>query len=233
MKQVCILGGLRSYIGVENGIYRKIGAEQLGAYVIREVIKKYGIPMKDIDFIVAGNSVGAGGNLTRLMMLEAGLPAEISAMTVDVQCGSGLEAVTVAAAKIESGLADVVIAGGFESCSTKPLRIRNDNHPDYIEGGNNQYCVAKFEPGRPDELTMLKGAEQVAQAWKMDKEYWMHLLYKATEKRQRQRGRENCRKYLHHHFRELRNMEGMRGYVLGYLKNYWSDFLFWFRRENM
>ena len=169
MKQVCILGGLRSFIGVENGIYRNVSAEQLGAHVLCEVIKKYCMPVGDIDIIVAGNSVGAGGNLTRLMMLEAGLSEGIPAMTVDVQCGSGLEAIAVAAAKIESGLADVVIAGGFESCSTKPLRTRNENHQDYIEGGNNQYCAAKFAPGEPDELAMFRGAEQVAQAWKMDK----------------------------------------------------------------
>lgn len=169
MKQVCILGGLRSYIGLENGIYRNVSAERLGAHVLREVVKKYCIPVEDIDCIVAGNSVGAGGNLTRLMMLEAGLPAKISAVTMDVQCGSSLEAIIAAAARIESGLADVVIAGGFESCSTKPLRIRNEKHRDYVEGKDNQYNVAKFAPGRPDELAMFRGAESVAQAWNMDK----------------------------------------------------------------
>lgn len=169
MKQVCILGGLRSYIGVENGIYRKVSAEQLGAHVLCEVVNKYRIPTEDIDGIVAGNSMGAGGNLTRLMMLEAGLPAKIPAVTLDAQCGSGLEAIITAAARIESGLADVMIAGGFESCSTKPLRIRNENHRDYIEGEDNQYHVAKFAPGRPDELAMLRGAENVAQMWNMNK----------------------------------------------------------------
>lgn len=169
MKQVCIVGGLRSYIGVENGMYRNVSAEQLGAYVLREVVGKYHIPMEDIDLIVAGNGVGASGNLTRLMMLEAGFSEKIPAVTVDVQCGSGLEAIAVAAAKIESGLADVVIAGGFESCSTKPVRIRNKHHPDYLEGNDNQYQVAKFAPGKPDELAMLRGAENTAQKWKMNR----------------------------------------------------------------
>ena len=182
MKQVCIVGGLRSYIGVENGMYRNVSAEQLGAHVLREVIDRYAIPMEDIDCIIAGNGVGAGGNLTRLMMLEVGIPDEIPAMTVDVQCGSGLEAIATAAAKIESGLADVILAGGFESCSTKPLRIRNERHPDYVREDTeaamsaqpvttdpNVYRTAKFAPGRPDELAMLRGAERVAQAWNMDK----------------------------------------------------------------
>lgn len=58
----------------------------------------------------------------------------IPAVTLDLQCGSALESITAAAAKIESGLADLVIAGGFESSSTQPVRMWNSNHPDYQEG---------------------------------------------------------------------------------------------------
>lgn len=179
MERVCIAGGLRSYIGVENGIYRNLSAEQLGAFVLREVLYKYQVPEEDIGFVIAGNGVGAGGNLTRLMMLEADLREEIPAMTVDVQCGSGLEAVAAAAAKIECGLIDTAIAGGFESCSTKPVRVRNPHHPDYAGNESydirelsklgNAYRTAKFVPGKPDELAMFRGAEDVAALWEMDK----------------------------------------------------------------
>ncbi len=179
MERVYIAGGLRSYIGVENGIYRNLSAEQLGAFVLREVLYKYQMPEEDIGFVIAGNGVGAGGNLTRLMMLEAGIRQEIPAMTVDVQCGSGLEAVAAAAAKIECGLIETAIAGGFESCSTKPVRVRNPHHPDYMGNESydirelfklgNAYQTAKFIPGRPDELAMIRGAENVAALWKMDK----------------------------------------------------------------
>ena len=72
--------------------------------------------------IICGNGVGAGGNIARLAALEAGLPESIPAVSVDVQCGSGLEAVAMAAAKIEAGEAEVIIAGGFESTSTQPRR---------------------------------------------------------------------------------------------------------------
>lgn len=177
MNRVCIAGGLRSYIGVENGMYRNVSAEQLGAQVLSDVLRKCPIPEEDIGFVIAGNGVGAGGNLTRLMMLEAGLREEIPAMTVDVQCGSGLEAIATAAAKIESGLTGTAIAGGFESCSTKPVRIRNEHHPDYVADDGfdgtvrdlNVYHTAKFAPGKPDELAMLRGAENVACSWKMDR----------------------------------------------------------------
>ena len=160
-----ILGGLRSYVGVVNGMYRHIPAEKLGAAVLRQVMDKYGI--EEPDYIIAGNGVGAGGNIARLMSLEAGVDISVPAFTVDVQCGSGLESIAVAAAKINSGEADCIIAGGFESSSTQPRRGYNPNHPDYA--GDEWYSVAKFMPEIHRETVMLEGAELAAQRGQMTK----------------------------------------------------------------
>ena len=160
-----ILGGLRSYVGVVNGMYRHIPAEKLGAAVLQQVMDKYGI--EEPDYIIAGNGVGAGGNIARLMALEAGVDIYVPAFTVDVQCGSGLESIAVAAAKINSGEADCIIAGGFESSSTQPRRGYNPNHPDYA--GDEWYSVAKFMPGIHRETVMLEGAELAAQRGQMTK----------------------------------------------------------------
>lgn len=168
MKQVGIVGGLRTYIGVEGGMYRHASAEQLGAHVLRQIPAQCGIPVEDIDMVIAGNGVGGGGNVTRLALLEADYPQEISGITVDVQCGSGLEAIAIAAAKIEAGLADVIVAGGMESASTKPTRVHNERHPDYC-AEHPAYSVAKFSPGTQDELAMLKGAERVGRKLSIDK----------------------------------------------------------------
>ena len=123
MENAYILGGLRSYVGVVNGIYRHIPAEVLGAEVLKQVMEKY--QLREPDYIVAGNGVGASGNIARLMALTAGVDISVPAFTVDVQCGSGLESIAVAAAKINSGEADAIIAGGFESSSTQPRRGYN------------------------------------------------------------------------------------------------------------
>ena len=88
MQNVYILGGLRSYVGVCNGMYRHVPAEILGAEVLRQVMEKYKIVLP--DYIIAGNGVGAGGNIARLMALEAGVDISVPAFTVDVQCGSCL-----------------------------------------------------------------------------------------------------------------------------------------------
>ena len=159
MDKVYLIGGLRSFVGVVNGMYRHVPAEKLGAAVLRQVMDKYRIEQP--DYIIAGNGVGAGGNIARLMALEAGVDCAVPAFTIDVQCGSGLESIAVAAAKIACGEAECVIAGGFESSSTQPRRGYNPNHPDYT--GDSWYSVAKFMPGIHRETVMLEGAELACQ----------------------------------------------------------------------
>ena len=66
MENAYILGGLRSYVGVVNGIYRHIPAEVLGAEVLKQVMEKY--QLSEPDYIVAGNGVGASGNIARLAL---------------------------------------------------------------------------------------------------------------------------------------------------------------------
>lgn len=171
MENVYVLGGLRSYIGVVNGMYRHVPAEKLGAAVLKKLLAKY--PVK-ADYIICGNGVGAGGNITRLMALEAGVDNKVPAFTIDVQCGSGLESIAVAAAKIACGDADVVIAGGFESSSTQPRRGYNTNHPQYT--GDSWYSVAKFMPNIHRETVMLEGAEEAARQeniTKSDMDQWV------------------------------------------------------------
>lgn len=178
-----ILGGLRSYVGLSKGMYCHVPAEKLGAAVLRQVMDKYNII--EPDYIIAGNAVGAGGNIARLMALEAGVKQTVPAFSVDVQCGSGLESIAIAAAKITCGEVDVVIAGGFESSSCQPRRGLNKNHPDYVD--DSWYSVAKFIPGVHRETVMLEGAEQAIIEEKVSKEeldYWVLRSHKlATEAR--------------------------------------------------
>ena len=179
MDNVWILGGLRSFIGVKDGMYRKIPAEILGAQVLKEIKNRFALKDNEIDYIIGGNAVAGGGNITRLTALTAGLSEEIPAVTLDLQCGSSLESIATAAAKIESGLADLVIAGGFESSSTQPFRMWNPNHPDYQEG--KCYTVAKFIPELQGEQVMLEGAEKTAlteNVTKAEMDPWVLLSHK-------------------------------------------------------
>ena len=112
--------------------------------------------------------------------LTAGLEQEIPAVSLDLQCGSALEAVTQAAAKIESGLADLVLAGGMESSSTKPARMWNPNHPELREGqGVDGGAVYTGAAGRAGQRR--KGAERTAISGARDKRRTGFLgLWRAT-----------------------------------------------------
>lgn len=163
MNDVYILGGLRSFIGIKNGIYKHIPAEILGANLLKKLLKQYHINKStDIDYIICGNGVGAGGNISRLMALEAGIDYSVPAFTLDMQCCSGLESIATASDKIATGSTDMIIAGGFESSSTQPQRAYNPNHPDY-NADHNFYNTAKFIPHIHRETIMLESAELTAQ----------------------------------------------------------------------
>lgn len=191
MERVYIIGGTRSFIGVENGQFRHVPAEKLGAVLLTKLLARERIEIEDVDFVIGGNAVGAGGNITRLMALEAGLPEHIPAFTVDSQCGSGLESIALGAAKIQTGQADVVIAGGFESSSTAPKRGYNSNHPDYEGQGQEQawYSVAKFAPGKHSPAAMLEGAERTALTEHMDRQDLNHWVMESHQKAREARDR--------------------------------------------
>ena len=80
MEKVWILGGMRSFIGVKDRMYRNVPAEVLGAEVLRAVIEKYQLAEPDIDFIIGGDAVGGGGNMTRLAALTAGIDQLITSL---------------------------------------------------------------------------------------------------------------------------------------------------------
>lgn len=156
LENVVVVGGYRTYIGKKNGIYRHIPAEKLGGHILHKLLEDYGKP----DLVLAGNAVGAGGNIGRLMSLEAGIPDAVPAFTIDSQCSSGMEAIVTAAAKIGSGQQQVVFAGGAESSSTAPRRMVSENAPEYK--GDEIYMAAKFSPGEWRQDAMLWGAEKTA-----------------------------------------------------------------------
>jgi acetyl-CoA C-acetyltransferase len=98
---------------------------QLGAAAIKAAIERSGAPMSDIDEVIMGNVVqgGVGQAPARQAMLKAGVPATVSAVTVNKVCGSGLKAVMLAAQAIKAGDARVIVAGGMESMSNAPYYV--------------------------------------------------------------------------------------------------------------
>jgi acetyl-CoA C-acetyltransferase len=138
---VAVVAARRTPIGTAGHALAGVGVERLAAPVLRALADDPALG--PVDDVLLGNCLGPGGNPARLAALAAGLGTGTPAVTVDRQCGSGLDAVLQGAARIAAGQADVVLAGGAESASTAPLRTRRDT--------GTTYTRAPFAPdGFPD-----------------------------------------------------------------------------------
>lgn len=128
MKNVVITSAVRTPIGNFGGALKAIPAYDLGALVLNEVIRRIGIESKLVDLVVMGQNYQSGEyvNCARMSLLTAGWPEEIPAMTLDRRCPSSLDALCQAAMAIQTGNADVAIAGGVESMSTAELYVKGD-----------------------------------------------------------------------------------------------------------
>lgn len=123
---VILKGGARTPIGRFLGGLSPLAATDLGAIAIRAAVQRSGVDVGDIEEVIVGNVVSAGGGQApaRQAAVNGGLPATIPAVTVNKVCGSGLKAVMLAAQAIRAGDAKLVVAGGMESMSNVPHYVR-------------------------------------------------------------------------------------------------------------
>ncbi|WP_417775454.1 acetyl-CoA C-acetyltransferase [Stutzerimonas xanthomarina] len=122
MQDVVIVAATRTAVGSFQGALANIPAVDLGAAVIRQLLKQSGIDAAEVDEVILGQvlTAGAGQNPARQAAMNAGLPHAVPAMTLNKVCGSGLKALHLAAQAIRCGDAEVVIAGGMENMSLAP-----------------------------------------------------------------------------------------------------------------
>ena len=122
-----IVGGVRTAIGRFNGALSPFSAIDLGATVLRDLVRRTSISGKEVEEVVMGNVIqaGLGQNPARQATVMAGLPEHIPSYTVNKVCGSGLKSVAIASHSIAAGETDMVIAGGMESMTNAPYVIKS------------------------------------------------------------------------------------------------------------
>lgn len=152
----------RTPIGKIGGQFSTLEPEQLLAPVIRHIVSESQVPPEWIDDVIIGNVVGPGGNIARVAALEAGLPVTVPGLTIDRQCGSGLEAIHLAARLIQSGVGEVYLAGGVESTSRAPWKMFK---PETLTGTPKLYTRAPFTPSAYGDPDMGLAAENVARKY--------------------------------------------------------------------
>ena len=119
MREVVIVSAARTPIGSFGGSLKGVPTRKLGAIAIKGAVERAGIKPEMVDEVIMGAVLqgGLGQNVARQMTLDAGLPIEVPAMTINKVCGSGLRAVELAAQIIKAGDADIIVAGGAENMS--------------------------------------------------------------------------------------------------------------------
>ncbi len=129
-ESVVIVAATRTAIGSFNGSLAGISATDLGAIVIRDLLKKTNLAPEAIDEVILGQvlTAGMGQNPARQTVIKAGLPQTTPALTINKVCGSGLKAVHLAAQAIKCGDANVIIAGGQENMSQAPHALHNSRN---------------------------------------------------------------------------------------------------------
>src|SRR6266404_6815370 len=125
-REAVIISAARTPTGKFQGALKGFTAPELGAIAIREAVKRAGVDPAKVDEVIMGCVVqaGIGQAPARQAALKAGLPAEVSALTINMVCGSGLRAVALASQAVQLGDSEFVVAGGMESMSNIPYALQ-------------------------------------------------------------------------------------------------------------
>lgn len=158
MTRAVVVAARRSIVAPRGGALAQWSLHDLAAPVLRACLADAGLPAEAVDEVVLGNALGAGGNPARVAALAAGLPERVPGLTLDRQCCSGLDALRLAQAMIESGQAKAVLAGGVESYSQRPIRLRpgRDGQPP------EAYDQPPFTPWPARDPAMAAAADALA-----------------------------------------------------------------------
>ena len=125
MGDVVIVSGVRTPIGSYGGTLKDVPVYKLAAHVLNEVVKRANVEPSCVDDVIMGQSYQNGecANGARMALLEAGWPTEVPGVTLDRRCCSGLDAIFFGVMKIQTGNADIIVAGGMDSMSQAELYI--------------------------------------------------------------------------------------------------------------
>jgi acetyl-CoA acetyltransferase family protein len=182
MKEVVLVGGVRTAIGRMGGTIARFRPEELGAFAIRGIVDKTGIDPSRVEDVVMGlsNSWHAAYNPTRWAVLKAGLPYSLPGVTVERQCSSGLQAINFAATQILAGLGDIYIAGGMESWSQCPWMIpRADEAYSFTPP---QILRRETAPTTEDSLVMGITAENLVEKYKISRQEQDSFGFRSQER---------------------------------------------------
>ncbi|MCK9305555.1 MAG: acetyl-CoA C-acetyltransferase, partial [Bacteroidales bacterium] len=186
MKKVYIVAARRTAIGKFMGSLSPFSPGELGAIVIKEVVKDAGIEPGWVDTVIAGNILSAGQmqGVARQCSIKAGIPAEVPAYSINMVCGSGMKSVMNGYAGILSGMADIVVAGGTESMTNSgfilPSNLRSGAKMGNFQAVDHMVCDGLTDAFNNYHMGIT--AENVAEKYSISREEQDRFAFSSQQK---------------------------------------------------
>jgi len=167
-RDAVIVSAVRTAIGRQGSALASVPAHVFGAEVIKEAVKRAKVDPEQIDDVIFGNVLSGGGNIARLTALQTGLSINIPGLTIDRQCGSGINAINLAAQAIMAGDGDIYVAGGTESMSRAPYLMARPEKP--YSAMPPSFTNAQLSPKEIGDPPMGITAENLAEKYNVTRE---------------------------------------------------------------
>ena len=185
MAEAYIIDAVRTPVGKRGGGLSRVHSADLGAHVLRALVARTGIDPATVEDVIFGccDTLGPqAGDIARTCWLAAGLPEHVPGVTIDRQCGSSQQAVHFAAQGVMSGTADLLVAGGVQNMSAIPISSAMTlaeplGFKDPFSGSEG--WVARYGPG---EVSQFRGAEMIAEKWKISREDMERFGYESHQR---------------------------------------------------
>ncbi|HMD81119.1 MAG TPA: acetyl-CoA C-acyltransferase, partial [Anaerolineales bacterium] len=183
--EAVILSAARTPIGKFQGSLSSVPATQLGAIAVKAAVERAGIKPEEIEEVIMGNVVQAGEGQApaRQSAIFAGVPATVSASTINKVCGSGLKAAMMASQAVRAGDADLFVAGGFESMSRAPYLV--SGRSGELKFGNQALTDALLSDGLWDPFEnwgMGNAAEFIGEEYEVTREAMDRWSFESHQK---------------------------------------------------
>lgn len=185
MKEVVIVSAVRTAVGSFGGSLKDITPAELGATVIQGALEKINLAPEKVDEVILGSVLqsGYGQGVSRQAWIKNGYPVEVPCTTINMICGSGLKAVSLAYQSIVAGTNDIVIAGGTENMSMAPYLIKNARWGQRM--GNGELYDTMVMDGLWEAFNnyhMGMTAENIVEQWGLTREEQDQLAYNSQKK---------------------------------------------------
>ncbi|GIN62556.1 acetyl-CoA acetyltransferase [Robertmurraya siralis] len=167
-REAVIVSAVRTAIGRQGGSLATVPAHVFGAEVIKEALNRVDVSADSVDDVIMGNVLSGGGNIARLSALQTALSINIPGLTVDRQCGSGMNAVVLAAQAIKAGAGDIYVAGGIESMSRAPYLLERAEKP--YSASPPKFRKSQHSPEEIGDPPMGITAENLAKQYRISRE---------------------------------------------------------------